>query len=66
MVAAHVFDLRAAAAVGMRTIYVRRENEDSFDPKTVKSKSQGGEFDLVVDSIEEIAGHLRLARETAS
>ena len=65
MVAAHVFDLRAAAAAGMRTIYVRREGEDtSIDTKTVKPKSQGGEFDLVVDSIEEIAGHLRLAKET--
>ncbi|KAF4585191.1 hypothetical protein EYR40_002028 [Pleurotus pulmonarius] len=53
MVAAHVFDVRSAASHGMKTVYVRRgEDPPSME---VKSKKDGGEFDLVVDSIEELA-----------
>lgn len=53
MVAAHVFDVRSAAIHGMKTVYVRRgEDPPSME---VKSKKDGGEFDLVVDSIGELA-----------
>ena len=56
MVAAHIGDLRAAMAQGMRTIYVRRETEDTpEDRASVRSKDKGGEVDLVVDSFEELA-----------
>ncbi|KAI5117431.1 hypothetical protein M0805_007002 [Coniferiporia weirii] len=56
MVAAHIFDLRAAAKEGMRTIYVRRPTEDSSEMRTsVKAKKDGGEVDIVVDSFEELA-----------
>ena len=59
MVAAHIYDLRAAAKEGMRTIYVRRPTEDTEDIRSaVKSKKDGGEVDLVVDSIDELAGLL--------
>ena len=51
MVAAHIHDLRAAAGVGMKTIYVRRLNEDGADGgEMVKRKEEGGEVDAVVDS----------------
>ena len=52
MVAAHIQDLRAAAGVGMKTVYVRRVGEDPLvrDGELVKSKDEGGEVDCVVDS----------------
>ncbi|KAL4268321.1 HAD-like hydrolase superfamily protein [Pleurotus pulmonarius] len=52
MVAAHIYDLRAAASHGMKTVYVRR-GEDIVDD--VKSKDDGGEVDVVVNSIIELA-----------
>ena len=56
MVAAHIYDLRAAAKQGLRTVYVRRETEDSAqDRASVKSKKEGGEVDIAVDSLEELA-----------
>lgn len=60
MVAAHIYDLRAAAEQGMRTIYVRRPSEDyDFNGvdqgPSVKSKAEGGDVDLVVDSFVELA-----------
>jgi beta-phosphoglucomutase-like phosphatase (HAD superfamily) len=60
MVAAHIYDLRAAAQQGMRTIYVRRPNEDcdlsGVDQGAgVTSKAEGGDVDLVVDSFIELA-----------
>jgi FMN phosphatase YigB (HAD superfamily) len=57
MVAAHIYDLRGAAKVGLKTIYVRRKDEEKGDvaPEDVKSKAEGGEVDVVVDSIEELA-----------
>jgi len=59
MVAAHIFDLRAAAAQGMRTVYVRRPKEDeealSALGGDIKSKEHGGEVDIVVDSFTELA-----------
>ncbi|KAF9497017.1 HAD-like protein [Pleurotus eryngii] len=54
MVAAHEFDVRLAASHGMKTVYVRR-GEDPPSMEVMKSKKDGGEFDLVVDSIEEFA-----------
>ncbi|KAJ7118370.1 haloacid dehalogenase [Mycena epipterygia] len=58
MVAAHIYDLRAAAGVGMRTIYVRRAGEETTDVGEIKSKSDGGEVDVVVDSFTELAALL--------
>ena len=59
MVAAHIYDLRAAAKEGMRTIYVRRPTEDTKEEKeSVKEKKDGGEVDLVVGSFEELAAAL--------
>lgn len=56
MVAAHIHDLRAAASHGMKTIYVRRATEDDHSIRAeVKSKKDGGEVDLVVDSLLELA-----------
>ncbi|KAI3614215.1 haloacid type ii [Moniliophthora roreri] len=56
MVAAHIFDLRSAAKVGLKTIYVRRTNEeeDGVKAEDIKSKAEGGEVDVVVNSIEEL------------
>lgn len=58
MVAAHIYDLRGAAANGMKTIYVRRPTEDNGLRDTVKSKKDGGEVDIVVDSFVELANIL--------
>ncbi|KAF7984617.1 hypothetical protein HWV62_12829 [Athelia sp. TMB] len=58
MVAAHIFDLRGAARCGMKTIYVRRSSEDANAARDVKSKDEGGEFDIVVDDLVELAGML--------
>lgn len=56
MVAAHIYDLRAAAKEGMHTVYVRRPTEDlQEDRDSVKAKKYGGEVDVVVDSLEELA-----------
>jgi len=62
MVAAHIYDLRAAAAVGFSTIYVKRETEDVVGPdglgddrEKVKPKSEGGEVDMVVENLGELA-----------
>lgn len=57
LVAAHIYDLRHAASHGMRTVYVRRPTEDQRDglQETVKSRSEGGEVDVVVDSFAELA-----------
>lgn len=55
MVAAHIYDLRAAAEQGMLTVYVRRPKEDIIDNSTVLSKKDGGEVDYVVNSFTELA-----------
>ena len=62
MVAAHINDLRAAAQQGMRTIYVRRPTEDLEARDTVREKKDGGEVDIVVDGLEELATRLRELR----
>ncbi|KAL1722881.1 HAD-like domain-containing protein [Schizophyllum commune] len=65
MVAMHIEDLRGAAKNGLKTIYVRRPeaNEPIPEPEEVKSKAEGGEVDVVVDSLVELAGVLRKLRE---
>jgi len=66
MVAAHIYDLRAAGSLGMTTIYVRRPNEDAGAIQLdleVKSKEDGGEVDCVVDSFVELAEILSQARD---
>jgi FMN phosphatase YigB (HAD superfamily) len=55
LVAAHINDLRGAAAQGMRTIYVPRPRADEGIREQVKSKAEGGEVDLVVPSLIELA-----------
>ncbi|KXN85894.1 (S)-2-haloacid dehalogenase 4A [Leucoagaricus sp. SymC.cos] len=60
MVAAHIWDLRAAAKLGLTTIYVPRPHEDAgVGPGDVKPKSEGGEVDYVVDSFEGIVKLVR-------
>ncbi len=58
MVAAHIFDLRAAGRLGLKTIYVPRPDEDTTAVPEggvgVKAKREGGEVDYVVDSFEGI------------
>ncbi|KAI5834403.1 haloacid dehalogenase [Schizophyllum commune Tattone D] len=65
MVAMHIEDLRGAAKNGLKTIYVRRPdaNEPIAEPEEVKSKAEGGEVDVAVDSLLELAGVLRKIRE---
>lgn len=58
MVAAHIYDLRAAAGVGMRTIYIPRAGEEIPDAGEIKSKAEGGEVDAVVGSFLDLAGLL--------
>lgn len=61
MVAAHIFDLRAAATHGMKTVYVRRPTEDVGLRDSVKAKSEGGEVDVVVNGLDELAALLKAA-----
>jgi 2-haloacid dehalogenase len=56
MVAAHPSDLRAAAACGLRTAYVRRPLERG--PGGAMEPSTLGEFDIDCDSIIELAATL--------
>ncbi len=58
MVAAHLWDLKAAAKHGMKTVYVPRITDDLEDRDTVKIKAEGGEVDVVVSSLEELAALL--------
>ena len=60
MVAAHIYDLQHAASHGMKTVYVRRATEDLDQRESIKSKADGGEVDLVVDSILELAELFKL------
>ncbi|KAJ8295876.1 hypothetical protein OF846_001215 [Rhodotorula toruloides] len=62
MFASHIDDLMAASQHGLRTIYIRRATEDVGIPHgsaAVKSKSEGGEVDLVVDEVGELVKYLR-------
>lgn len=58
MVAAHINDLRYAAKHGMKTVYVRRPTEDTGLQADVKTKAEGGEVDVIVDSFIELAAVL--------
>ncbi|KIK54204.1 hypothetical protein GYMLUDRAFT_48876 [Collybiopsis luxurians FD-317 M1] len=58
MVAAHIFDLRGAAKVGLKTVYVPRPDEEWHPDDVkgrVKSKAEGGEVDAVVKDFKELA-----------
>ncbi|EJU00169.1 haloacid dehalogenase [Dacryopinax primogenitus] len=58
MVAAHAYDLRAAARVGIRTAYIQRATED---PQEDMDKVRG-EVDLFFDGIAQGQGLLALAQ----
>lgn len=53
LVAAHNYDLRRATRHGMRTAYVNRPNE--YGPGQQKDVEAEGDWDIVVDSITELA-----------
>jgi FMN phosphatase YigB (HAD superfamily) len=55
MVAAHIYDLRAAREFGMKTVYVKRSTEDE-DVRDAIRAGGGGDVDAVVESFEELAG----------
>jgi len=66
MVAAHTWDLDAAAKCGFRTIYVRRSTEETDKvQERIKSKAEGGDYDLVVDSLLELAAQLSPANKSS-
>jgi len=58
MVAAHIVDLRAAASLGMKTIYVPRLGEAFGSTEEVRGKDAGGEVDIVAHSFVELASIL--------
>lgn len=53
IVAAHVYDLRAARAQGLRTAFVRRPQK--WGPAAAAEESDPGEFDVVADDFEDLA-----------
>jgi len=56
MVASHIYDLQAASKYGMKTIYVPRDTEDTtVDKSLIKTKSEGGEVDVIVKDLGELA-----------
>ena len=57
MVAAHHGDLRAAAAVGMRTAFVHRPLEHGRG--STPDGDDTASYDIVADDFEDLAGHLR-------
>jgi 2-haloacid dehalogenase len=65
MVAAHLGDLRAAKACGMRTVYVERKDEEDWDPGEERYQQAKGWVDLWVSEGEggflEIARHLGIS-----
>ena len=56
MVAAHVYDLQAAKANGMRTAFVARPLE--WGPGAAAERAEPGEFDLVAGDFEDLASQL--------
>ncbi|HET7342856.1 MAG TPA: haloacid dehalogenase type II [Methylomirabilota bacterium] len=56
MVAAHNYDLAAAQALGLRTAFVPRPLEHG--PGQTSDLAPEGKWDVVVDSVEELAGAL--------
>ncbi|GAA6061555.1 hypothetical protein JCM10212_001087 [Sporobolomyces blumeae] len=63
MVASHIYDLRAAAQHGLKTIYIPRSTEDvgvEGGGSEVRPKHEGGEVDVVLKhGLEALAGYLR-------
>lgn len=56
MIASHICDLRAAAGVGFRTVYIPRETEDTAtERREVNIKTLGGEIDVILGSFTELA-----------
>jgi 2-haloacid dehalogenase len=58
MCAAHVGDLHAARSHGLRTGFIHRPNEYGGGPAGVPDRVQGGEFDVVAESIIDLAQQL--------
>jgi 2-haloacid dehalogenase len=56
MVAAHNYDLAAAQALGLRTAFVPRPVE--YGPGQTTDLVAEGKWDVVVDSVEELASAL--------
>jgi len=58
MVAAHIRDVLAARSQGMRTVYIPRLDEE-WDPDLFeqhgKPRAEGGQMDLVVSTLTELA-----------
>ncbi|THG97575.1 hypothetical protein EW026_g4447 [Hermanssonia centrifuga] len=59
MVASHIYDVRAAATLGIKTVYIRRPTEDEGVRDEIKSKAEGGDMDVVVTSFIELAEILK-------
>ncbi|KAI8975821.1 haloacid dehalogenase [Trametes punicea] len=57
MVAAHMWDLEAASKHGMKTVYIPRPTDDTGIRDKVKTKAEGGQVDVLVDSFE-VLGNL--------
>jgi 2-haloacid dehalogenase len=57
LVASHPYDLDAAARYGLRTCYVSRPLEFGAD-RTIDAVPESGRFDLVVESLEDLASRL--------
>ena len=56
MAAAHNYDLAAAQALGMRTAFIPRPSE--YGPGQTTDLAPTGKWDVVVDSVEELAAAL--------
>jgi 2-haloacid dehalogenase len=56
MVAAHVYDLRAARSNGMKTAFVARPNE--WGPTGAAEVPEPGEFDLMAEDFLDLAAQL--------
>jgi 2-haloacid dehalogenase len=56
MVAAHVGDLQAAQALGLRTAYVHRPRE--YGPSRTPTRPEPGRFDLMANDFRELARQL--------
>jgi 2-haloacid dehalogenase len=55
MCAAHVFDLDAARRCGLRTAFIFRPHEYGNGPVAVPDSAKPGDFDLVSESITDLA-----------
>ena len=55
MCAAHVFDLHAARRAGLRTAFIFRPHEYGNGPVAVPDRAKPGDFDLLSESITDLA-----------